>query len=241
MGTLLDVSLNETYIKIITIMDTKGLSSLTKKFIMSFMGLFLIIFLFVHLGINFLLLINKEWFNIAAHFMASNWIVKVFEVGLFAGFIVHIIYAIILYFQNNAARPINYKVKFSSEKSYFSKYMIHTAVIIFIFLVWHLVIFYFKSKFGDMHDYHIAGKDYHDMAQLVIDAFQSIGFVLFNVFIFIILGFHLHHGFQSALQSLGINHPKYNKCIDRTSSLIAIVLTIGFVSIPLIIYFGNIN
>ncbi len=222
-------------------MDTKGLSSLTKKFIMSFMGLFLILFLFVHLGINFLLLINREWFNIAAHFMASNWIVKVFEVGLFAGFFVHIIYGIILYFQNTAARPVNYKVKYSSEQSYFSKYMIHTAVIIFLFLVSHLVAFYFKSKLGDMSNYHIEGEDYHNMAQLVIDAFQNLGVVLFNVFIFIILGFHLHHGFQSALQSIGINHPKYNNCFNRASSLVAIVLSLGFISIPLIIYFGNIH
>ena len=222
-------------------MDKKALSSLTKKIIMALMGLFLILFLFVHLGINMLVLINKEWFNIAAHFMATNWIVKVFEVGLFLFFLIHIIFGIILYFENSASRPVGYKVKFSSEQSYFSKYMIHTAVIILIFLVLHMIGFYFKSKLGDMSAYHLEGKDYHNMAQLVIDTFQNIGVVLFYVFVFILLGFHLHHGFQSAFQSLGINHPKYNKCIYTAGSLVAIILTLGFISIPLIIYFGNIH
>ncbi len=221
--------------------ESKGLSSLTKKFIMALLGLFLIVFLFVHLGINALLLFSKESFNIAAHFMATNPVIKVFEVILFGGFFFHIVYGLILYFQNSAARPVNYKVKFASEKSYFAKYMIHTAVVILVFLILHLIGFYFKAKFGNVGHVTIDGEEYHDMASLVLTAFHNIGIVLFNVFVFLILGFHLNHGFQSAFQSMGWHHPKYTPFITSLGSLISIVLTLGFISIPLIIYFGNIN
>jgi succinate dehydrogenase / fumarate reductase cytochrome b subunit len=208
---------------------------------MALLGLFLVVFLFVHLGINFLLLFSKDWFNIAAHFMATNPVIKVFEVVLFAGFIFHIVYGIILYFQNTSARPVNYKVKFASEKSYFSKYMIHTAVIILIFLIFHLISFYFTAKFGEIGHVTIDGEEYHDMATLVLTAFHNLMLVLFNVFVFLILGFHLNHGFQSAFQSMGWNHPKYTPFVMALGRLISVILTIGFVSIPLIVYFGNIN
>jgi len=215
-------------------------SSLAKKFIMAFAGLFLITFLFVHLGINILVLLpDTDWFNIAANFMASNLIIKVFEVVLFGGFIIHIIYGLVLQFQNWWARPHRYKIEGWSHKSPFSKFMIHTAIIILIFLIIHLVNFYFRSKFGEMDEVTINGNHYHDMAALVLARFKLIEYVIGYIIAFIILGFHLHHGFQSAFQSLGLNHFKYTPIISKVSTLISIILPLGFIIIPLAIYFGN--
>lgn len=215
-------------------------SSLTKKYVMALAGLFLITFLFVHLGINLLVLLpDTSWFNIAAHFMGTNILIKVFEVVLFGGFIIHIIYGLILQVQNWMARPDRYKVEGWSHKSPFSKFMIHTAAIIFIFLIIHLIDFYFKAKFGDIGDVVIDGEHYHDLAALVLAKFKIIVYVIGYIIAIVILGFHLHHGFQSAFQSLGINHKTYTPIINVVGNLVAIILVAGYILIPLVIYFGN--
>ncbi len=216
-------------------------SSLTKKYVMAFAGLFLITFLFVHMTINLLVLLpDSDWFNLAAHFMGTNILIKIFEVVLFGGFIIHIIYGLVLQVENWMARPQRYKIEGWSHTSPFSKFMIHTAALIFIFLVIHLGDFYIKAKFlGEVEDVMINGKAYHDLGSMVIEKFQlplyAFGYVVMMVF----LGFHLHHGFESAFQSLGLNHSKYTPVLKRLSTAVAIVLSLGFIVIPLVIYFGN--
>ena len=208
---------------------------------MAFAGLFLISFLFVHMTINLLVLLpDTDLFNVAAHFMGTNIVIKVFEIVLFGGFIIHIIYGLVLQIQNWMARPTRYRIEGWSHSSPFSKFMIHTAVLIFIFLVIHLADFYIKAKFfGEVEEVLINGKSYHDLGALIIAKFQfplyAFGYVLMMVF----LGFHLHHGFESAFQSLGLNHTKYTPFIKLLSTLIAFILPLGFIIIPLAIYFGN--
>jgi succinate dehydrogenase / fumarate reductase cytochrome b subunit len=77
------------------------------------------------------------------------------------------------------------------------------------------------------------------MAALVLAKFKIIGFVIGYIFIFIILGFHLHHGFQSAFQSLGLNNKTYTPIIKNIGTLIAVILAIGYIIIPVTIYFCN--
>jgi len=209
---------------------------------MALAGLFLITFLFVHLGINLTLLIpgdERELFNRAAHFMGSFPLIKVFEVVLFGGFFIHIIYGLILQIQNWLARPTRYKIEGWSHTSPFSKFMIHTGIIIFIFLVIHIMDFYIKAKFiGDVGEISYDGEAFHDLGKLVLIKFENPGFVIGYIVAFILLGFHLHHAFQSAFQSLGLNHSKYTPCLKGLSTVISIFLPLGFTIIPLIIYFS---
>lgn len=224
--------------------STLQISSITKKVIMALAGLFLISFLLVHLGINLLVLIpdsNRELFNKAAHFMATNPAIKVFEVVLFGGFIIHILYGLVLQIQNWKARPKGYKMTSYSELSYFSKFMIHTGILIFVFLVIHMIDFYFKAKFTELVPY-ITYKDggvYHDLGLLIIQKFKIPGFVIGYVISFVFLAFHLHHAFQSAFQSMGWNHSKYTPFVKKLSTVIAIVIPAGFTVIPLVIYFSS--
>ena len=84
-------------------------SSIGKKLVMSITGLFLMVFLLVHLTVNMLLLVGDgEVFNRAAHFMASNPAIKVIEPLLAIGFVFHIIYATFLTIKNQRTRPIGY-------------------------------------------------------------------------------------------------------------------------------------
>jgi len=209
---------------------------------MAGLGLFLIVFLLVHLGINLLLIIfeSRDAFNIAAHFMGTNIIIKVFEIVLFGGFLLHIIYGLIVQVQNWFARPVGYAKTHPSQTSFFSKYMIHTAVVIGVFLVIHLFDFYLKAKiFGGVPEVEIHGKQYHDLGLLVIEKFQIGWVVVFYVAAFIFLGFHLLHGFQSAFQTFGLDHRTLSPIIKATGIIYSAMVVSGFVLIPIVIYFSS--
>ena len=206
------------------------------------MGLFLMTFLVVHLGINLLLLYDptRELFNQAAHFMGTNPLIQIFQWVLFAGFAIHIILGVILQIQNWIARPKGYKVKASSEDSIFSKYMIYTGIIIGIFLVIHFANFFLKAKlFHEVPHFILDGVNtgMEDMGIMVIGLFETPLYVFGYVIALLILGFHLDHAFQSAFQSLGLNHKKYTPCVKGFGHLFAIVITLGYILIPLVIYF----
>jgi succinate dehydrogenase / fumarate reductase, cytochrome b subunit len=214
-------------------------SSVGKKLIMSLAGLFLISFLLVHLGINLLIFKESpESFNKAAHFMGTNIIIKMMEIVLFGGFLLHMIYGAIVSLQNWLARPIGYKKIHNSQTSFFSKYMLHTAVVLTIFLVLHLLDFYIKAKFqGDVEEVYYGDKPYHNLALLVIERFQMGWVVIIYLVALLGLGFHLHHGFQSAFQTLGLNHPLYTPVIKAVGLIYSIAVTLGFMSIPILVYY----
>lgn len=214
-------------------------SSIGKKLMMALAGLFLSIFLLVHLGINLTLILfdDPRIFNIAAHFMATNLLIKIFEIVLFGGILLHILYGLIVQVLNWMARPIRYRVANYAQTSFFSKFMIHTALIILVFLVIHLVDFYFKAKLGHVEEVIYNGKHYHDLGTVVIEKFRLGGFVIFYIASFLFLGFHLLHGFQSAFQTLGLNHSVYSPVIKALGILYSLIIVGGFSIIPLVIYF----
>ncbi len=214
-------------------------SSIGKKLIMALAGLFLVLFLPVHLGINLTVILFKDprIFNIAAHFMATNLVIKIIEVVLFGGLILHILYGLIVQTLNWLARPVRYKVANYAQTSFFSKFVIHTALVILTFLVIHLADFYFKAKFGHVEEVIYNGKHYHDLGTLVIEKFKITGYVILYIASFLFLGFHLLHGFQSAFQTLGLNHKVYTPLIKTLGVVYSLVVVAGFTTIPLVIYF----
>jgi succinate dehydrogenase / fumarate reductase cytochrome b subunit len=170
--------------------------------------------------------------------MGTNVVIQIMELVLFGGFLLHIIYGVFLQLQNWIARPNRYKKENYSQTSFFSKFMIHTAAIITVFLVIHLFDFYFKAKiFGDVPHVIYDGKEYNDLGILVIEKFKIGGYVIFNIACFLFLAFHLLHGFQSAFQSLGLNHKYYTPLIKVLGILYTVLITGGFILIPIYIYF----
>jgi succinate dehydrogenase / fumarate reductase cytochrome b subunit len=201
---------------------------------MAFLGLFLMIFLVVHLGINLCLLRDDggAWFTAAAHFMGTNYIVKVFEIGLFAGFILHILLGIILQVQNWMARPVRYMVSNKTETPFLSKYMIYTGGIVLVFLVIHFINFYF-IKLGWVSNPNMSPDGEPDFYTITQQLFANPVYSILYIFLFIVLGFHLNQAFQAAWQTLGINHPQYTTCLQRFGTFYAIVVPLGFIVIPL--------
>ncbi|MDF1573629.1 MAG: succinate dehydrogenase cytochrome b subunit [Bacteroidales bacterium] len=214
-------------------------SSIGKKLLMSLAGIFLIVFLLVHMGINLLVIIYEDpmVYNKAAHFMSSNILIKIFEIILFGGFLLHIIYALILQIQNWIARPSRYNKANYSNTSFFSKFMIHTAAITLVFLVIHFLDFYIKAKFGHATEIIVDGVAYHDFASEIVDKFKVLPFVIFYIAAFIFLGFHLIHGFQSAFKTLGMDHRKYTPAVQVLAIIYTVFVVAGYSLIPVIIYF----
>ena len=222
--------------------STFSISSITKKIILALAGLFLICFLLVHLGINlFLLPITKdheEIFTAAAHFMGTNLFIKAFEIVLFAAFIIHVIYAVIIQLQNWKARGHAYKVSNKSKTSFLSKYLIYSGLLIFLFLLLHFYQFYF-IKLGWVSAPVLANipspQDEHFYAIAKYLFANDFVYSILYIVAFIILGIHLNHAFQSAFQTLGLNHSKYTPFIKALGTVYALFITIGYSIIP--IYF----
>jgi succinate dehydrogenase / fumarate reductase cytochrome b subunit len=205
-------------------------SSVSKKFIMALAGLFLILFLPVHLAIN-LMLLRKDpgLFNQAAHFMATFPVIRIIEIVLFAAIIIHFTWGIYIQIQNWLARPIGYAGGNKSETNFFSRFMIWTGSTILIFLVLHFFNFYFV-RLG-----LVKGNpdDFYSMAHSLfrIPAYDAIYLVCFAL-----LGLHLYHAFSSAFQTLGLNHRIWTPVVKVAALLYSILIPLGFTSILIIIW-----
>jgi succinate dehydrogenase / fumarate reductase cytochrome b subunit len=204
------------------------LSSIVRKFIMALSGLFLIIFLITHLVINSLTLsADKELFNVAAHFMATNPVIYLMQYVLALGFILHIGMGIKLTIQNKKARPQNYVYNQSSKHAdVSSRSMIISGGLVLVFLCLHLRDYFYQIKFVGLPE---GTTDY----DLVVNLFSNPIYTAVYVISFIVLGLHLNHGFKSAFQSVGANHKKYNPTIQLVGTAYSIFVSLGFSTIAI--------
>jgi succinate dehydrogenase / fumarate reductase cytochrome b subunit len=205
-------------------------SSISKKFVMAFAGLFLLTFLPVHLIINLMLLKSDPGpFNEAAHFMATFPLVKIIEVALIGAILIHIGWGIFLQIQNWLARPVGYVSGNKSETSFFSRFMIWTGASVFTFLVLHFFNFYFV-KLG-----LVAGNP-EDFYSLAHNLFKIPAYNYIYLICFALLGFHLYHAFSSAFQTLGLNHRLWTPVVKVVALIYAIVLPAGFAFISITLW-----
>jgi succinate dehydrogenase / fumarate reductase, cytochrome b subunit len=214
-------------------------SSIGRKLVMSLTGLFLCSFLVVHLGGNLCLFIPDDGltFNAFTNFMEHNIIIRILEIGLLAGFVIHIVQSIIITIENKKARPVQYEINAgNATSSWASRNMGILGTIIFIFLIIHLRNFFWDLKFND-EKFGIDGNGNIDLYTVVVAVFQIWYYSLLYVIAMLALGYHLWHGFQSAFQTLGIRHKKYTPIIKGFGFVFTLIITIGFISMPVYFYF----
>lgn len=216
-------------------------STLGKKVIMALTGLFLVIFLVIHLSGNLQLLMNDEGraFNIYAKFMTTNPLVKATSFILYASFIIHIIWAIILTVNNKSARPVGY-AKTNGSSTWSSRNMGILGTIVFIFLVIHLKNFWYVMHWGPITSVNYDGEEYRNLYATVYATFTQWWYVALYIIAMIGLMFHLYHGFASAFQTLGLNHVKYNPAIKFVGVAFAIIVPAVFAAIPIIIFLKSV-
>jgi succinate dehydrogenase / fumarate reductase cytochrome b subunit len=214
-------------------------SSIGKKFMMAVTGSFLLIFLVVHLIGNITLFFGPGAFN--AYVSALDVIkplIRVIEVVLLAAFILHIFNGVRLWIENKIARGVTYKVNGSSENStLFSRTMFLTGSIVFIFLVLHLGTFFWRFNVHDPEGL----ANHHQYFDIVIGFLKIPWYSILYIIAVLLLGFHLNHGFQSAFQTFGWNHNKYTPIIKKLGTIYAIIMALGFASMPLYFLLGGGN
>ncbi len=211
-------------------------SSLGKKYVMGLTGFFLITFLIVHVGINSSIFLNDggETFNSIAHFMSHNWILRFIEVGLFAGFFIHIIQGLILWRQNSAARPVRYHVNKPARSSqWWSRSMGILGTLILLFLIMHISHFYVGTKVA-----LYSGDQPHNLYEEMKLVFSAWWIVVLYVLGVISLFWHLLHGFQSAFQTFGLANKRFGPLVNAIGVGYTVIVCVLFVLMPLSFFFG---
>ncbi|WP_242673954.1 succinate dehydrogenase cytochrome b subunit [Blattabacterium sp. DPU] len=195
-------------------------------------GVFLMIFLLLHLSVNLFLFSGEKAFNEAVFFMRGNIFVRIMEYVLAVGFIIHILLGVKLHLENQKIKgKVDYAMNFYFTTSFSSRTMIYTGILILCFLVLHLINFMIPMKYSNhsISDYNI-----------VVSLFKNPFYTFIYVFSFLILGIHLNHGFQSSFQSLGLSNKRRLFWIQKLGFLYLWFICSGF-SIIAIWFFFNEN
>jgi succinate dehydrogenase / fumarate reductase cytochrome b subunit len=208
-------------------------SSLGKKFLVAVTGAGLFLFVIGHLVGNLQVFLGPDSINRYGHFLQTTpEILWPARIGLLAFVIIHTWASIALTLENRAARATQYEVKEVVAASLASRTMIWSGLIVFAFVGFHLAhytLLIVHPEFRDLHDAH----GWHDIYQMLILGFSNgwvSGFYVLGVGLLCI---HLSHGVGAMFQSLGLKNEAYAPTIDRCAKVIAIVIFLGYISIPL--------
>ncbi|MEM9832076.1 MAG: succinate dehydrogenase cytochrome b subunit [Bacteroidota bacterium] len=212
-----------------------------RKGIIAATGLFLCLFLVVHLSANCILLlpenIAREAYNTYSTTLRESPLIKVVAYALYASIIFHVVYAAIVTAKNRKAKPNQYMVNHSRENStWTSQNMGLIGIFILLFIVIHLANFWARIKLGLGESVGTDASGNVDVYEVTYSLFQNIYYVLFYTVLMVPLGLHLNHGLKSAFKTLGFYHRKGLRVLTRVSLIYAAIISIGFGIIPLIVY-----
>jgi succinate dehydrogenase / fumarate reductase, cytochrome b subunit len=206
---------------------------------MALTGLFLCLFLVIHLFGNLQLLLPArvaQWqFNFYSKLLSENIFIELISYVLFASILAHTLYALVITIENRRANGKRYAYDRRGPTSkWYSRKMGLLGTIILIFLIIHLRDFWYRLQFG-----HVPmDKDgQKDLYTLVVTVYHNGWYVLIYGLSMIALGYHLLHGFFSAARSLGVYHPRYVNLVRVAGWVYSIVISAGFALIPIYVHF----
>lgn len=210
-------------------------SSIGRKLLMALTGLFLILFLVIHLIGNLQLLKDDggEAFNVYAQFMTTNPLIITISYVNYTCILIHVIWAIILTSRNRKARGSQGYAVVDNSSPWTSRNMGILGTFIFIFLVIHLRGFWYEMHWGGIPTANYNGVEVKNLYATVDAAYSQAWYVGIYLFSMLILAFHLWHGFASSFQTLGLNHKKYNPVIAFVGKAFAIIVPALFALIPI--------
>jgi len=215
-------------------------SSIGKKWVMALTGLFLILFLVVHVGLNACIwaMDGGKMFAAGAHFMGGTVVPRILEIGLFAGFFLHIIQGLMLEFQNRSKRSKGYAVAMGNKGSkWYSRSMGLLGTLILLFLVIHIAHFWYPNR---AHQGFLLGEEI-DLYARMQEVFSHGWVVIVYVLGCISLAWHLAHGFQSAFRTFGVTNKRYLALLNSTGMAFSILVPLAFAMMPISFYAGWMN
>lgn len=220
-------------------------SSVGRKILMSLTGVVMFGFVVGHLVGNLQLLSgDADIFNRYGHFLVSlGGLLVLVELFLISCLVIHVVTALQIVWGKRKARPQAYASQKSaggkSRKSLGSSTMIYTGLLVLVFIVIHVRTFKYGPAEAEGYVTTIDGVEVRDLHRLVVEKFQHIEWVVGYVAAMILLGVHLSHAFWSAFQSLGFYHERYTPVLYSAGRALAVLISLGFLIIPIWIYFSG--
>jgi succinate dehydrogenase / fumarate reductase cytochrome b subunit len=209
-------------------------SSVGKKILMAVTGLIWVLFVIEHMAGNLLALKSPEAINrYAALLKTSDEVLWAFRIGLFVALVVHVDSMLKLTALNWTSRPTRYTKVSYQAASPAARTMRWGGVFLLFWLVYHILHF----TTGQLHQ----DFSHTDVFNNVTVAFQSGGKVAIYAAAMVALAFHLYHGVWSMFQTAGANHPNVEKPRRWLATAIAILIPVGFLTVPFAIFFGIIG
>jgi succinate dehydrogenase / fumarate reductase cytochrome b subunit len=218
-------------------------SSLGKKYIMAVTGFAMFLFVIGHLAGNLQIFMGPEAINRYGHFLQSNpELIWPARIGLLVMLVLHIWSAVKLSAENRAARPVAYENWQPVGSTYASRTMLMSGIIIFVFVIYHLLHFTAQVQYVNL-----TGKNFvdfmdpakrHDIFKMMVVGFNNpfvSGFYLLGM---ALLALHLSHGVSSMFQSIGWKNKAYGPVLDKASRWLAMLIFLGYSSIPVVILLG---
>lgn len=182
---------------------------------------------------------GQDMYNKYADFLQNLWEVKWPVRAMLLGMLVaHVALAIRLTTLNKAARPVGYAVYRPVRSTTASRTMILTGLVVFAFIVFHIVHFTL-GQVQPEYFHHLDAKQRYDAYSMFVHGFQNVGLYVTYLIGMGLLSLHLGHGAGSWLQSLGLRHPKYPA--DRLGLITSVILFVGFMVPPTAVITGLIK
>ena len=208
-------------------------SSVGKKVLMAVSGLVWVGYVIAHMVGNLKAFQGPEKIDGYAEFLREmgapvfgrGEVLWVLRSVMIAAFVTHVVLAYQTTRMSQRARPVSYERTPHMEISYASRTMRWGGVFLLLFIVYHLMHF----TFGNVHPEFVPGAVYNNL----ITGFRSVPIVLIYLAALVSLGFHLYHGVWSIFQTLGANHPRYNRIRRPLAAVIAVGVAVGFASVPI--------
>lgn len=206
-------------------------STLGKKVVMALTGIILFLFLAGHMLGNMQIYLGAERLNSYAELLQKNlpllWGARLV---LLACASVHVVAAFQVWLRNRRARPVKYQVFQPPAVDYAARTMVWSGPIIFFFLLYHLG----HLTVGCIHPQFVAGDVYNN----VINGFKVPWVALAYIVANLLVAFHLYHGLWSLFQTMGWEHPRFNRWRRIIAVVMAVVIGTGNISIPMAVLTG---
>ena len=220
-------------------------SPIGRKISTGITGVLLVVYLGQHLFANIRILgSDPQAVSQYGHTLEGfGLLLRAVEIALAVLIIYHAVMGISIWVKTRKARPITYK-KYASrgepgKQTWASRTMFWGGLLMLVFLVIHVAYFRFGPGIAEGYSVMIDGEPARHYERLVQERFDQVGYVAFYCLMMVVVGFHISHGFWSATQSLGVVNDKNRQVLYRVSQALGVIFALGFMAIPLRIYFGG--
>jgi succinate dehydrogenase / fumarate reductase cytochrome b subunit len=220
-------------------------STVGLKVIMGVTGAALFGFVFIHMVGNLQLFAGAEVLNrYAVMLRTSEELLWAFRLGLLAMVVLHVFAAVKLTALNRAARPVGYAGAIAPvDASVASRTMIISGLVVFAFIVFHILHFTTRDIFPEYKTYQTMevehhGKPAHDVYRMVVESFQipwvSLGYIVCVG----LLAWHLSHGVMSMFRSMGLCTSAHAGWQKLAATGFSWIIFLGMSAVPASILLG---